>query len=68
MDNSALRELDYGFNMAINTLVSAMGMFAENMNRENQGLSPAYSEKEFQELLDKNGINHNSVLNRWEGR
>lgn len=60
-----LKKLDYGFTMAVNTLVTALGMHWENVQREQEGYTPAYDENAFQDLLNKNGCHHNAVIERW---
>jgi hypothetical protein len=43
-------------------MIEAMGMQAENKQREIMGNSPAYVEDSFMELLTKYGLHHNSVI------
>jgi hypothetical protein len=43
-------------------MIEAMGMQAENKQREILGQSPAYVENSFMQLLDKYGLHHNSVI------
>jgi hypothetical protein len=52
----------YVLAMSVNTLVSAMGMMAENEQRRAGLSSPAYVEKDFQKLLENNGCTHNGIL------
>lgn len=40
--------------------IAMNGMIAENKQREIQGDSMAYTEKDFIELIDKYGIHHNA--------
>ncbi len=42
-------------------LIRAMGMQAENQDREHRGASPAYTEKAFVDIIDEEGIGYNSV-------
>lgn len=43
-------------------LIEMEAMKAENLNREHRGENPAYSAKDFQDLIARYGIGHNSVL------
>ena len=43
-------------------LITAMGMYAANVQRENLGHSMAYTEEAFENLLTQYGIHHNAVL------
>lgn len=60
-----LKNLDYAITMAVNTLVTALGMHWENVQREQNGLSLAYDEKAFEDLLNDNKCHHNAVIERW---
>jgi len=62
MNDLTAREHAYAITMAVNTLVSAMGMVAENKQREIEGKSMAYTEQQFNDLILKNGCHHNGVL------
>jgi len=62
MENHIAKEHAYAITMAVNTMVTAMGMAAENQQRIHRGESLAYTEKEFQDLIDRNGCHHNGVL------
>jgi hypothetical protein len=42
-------------------LIRAMGMQAENQDREHRGAAPAYTEKAFFDIIDEEGIGYNSV-------
>ncbi len=44
------------------------GMVAENQQRIHLGQSPAYVEKDFQELRDRHGIYHNALVAAIYGR
>jgi hypothetical protein len=66
MDTNAMRELDYGIAISVQTLVEAFGMISENMHRYQRGESIAYDDKSFTDLLNKNGVHHNGVLSRWK--
>lgn len=65
LDRRDLQEHAYQITMAVNSLVTAMGMRAENQAREQQGMAPAYGEKEFNEVLDRNGTHHNASIGGW---
>lgn len=43
-------------------MIEAMGMQAENSQRDHRGESMAYVEADFIVLIDKYGIRHNSVV------
>ncbi len=43
-------------------MIEAMGMQAENMQRDALGNSMAYDEDAFMRLLEKYGIHHNAVV------
>jgi hypothetical protein len=63
---STLRKHAYCMTMAIQTLVEAMGMHAENMQRAHRGESMAYDSAAFQKLIIDNGCHHNAVLTHME--
>lgn len=48
--------------MATGALIEAMGMVAENKYREQRGDTIAYTEEAFQEVIQRWGIHHNSVI------
>ena len=52
----------YAFTMAVETMVEAMGMQAENQHRLSRGESIAYTEQSFIDLVNRNGCHHNAVL------
>ena len=43
-------------------LIEAMGMHAENMQREQRGMAMAYNDTAFLDLVNRYGIHHNAVL------
>jgi hypothetical protein len=49
------------------TLIEALGMFAENMQRNHQGMSIAYGEDAFRDLILRSGIHHNGVIQLFHG-
>lgn len=49
------------FGMIVNTLVTAMGMMSENMQRIQNDQSLAYPEQAFEDLLINNGVHHNAL-------
>lgn len=65
IDRDALKELDYGITIAVQALIEAMGMVAENQQRIHRGESLAYTEESFNKLIEKHGIHHNGILSRW---
>lgn len=42
--------------------IEAMGMKADNKQREIEGYSPAYTLKDFVKLIERYGIHHNAVI------
>ena len=63
IDNrQALESHAYAITMAINTLVTAMGMQAENALRLAKNEAIAYPEEAFQKIINDNGTHHNAVL------
>jgi len=65
MTNEVAQELDYGINLAIGSLIQALGMHNENQARLANGNAPAYTKSDFDEISDQ--LSHNAVLSRWEG-
>lgn len=61
-DKEYLRELDYGITMAVKGMITAMGMQAAN-NQHPQ--DQPYTDKDFQKVIEENGLHHNAVLERW---
>jgi len=47
---------------SVAAMIKAMGMQAENKQREALGESMAYTEEQFCELIDEYGISHNAAL------
>jgi hypothetical protein len=67
MDNHIAKNHAYAITMAVNTMVTAMGMMAENQQRIHRGESLAYTEENFQKLINDNGCHHNAVLSiNWD--
>jgi len=62
MNDYIAKEHAYAITMAVNTMVTAMGMVAENKQREIEGKSMAYTEQQFTDLILTNGCHHNGVL------
>lgn len=48
-------------------LVEMEAMKVANVEREQRGLSPAYNEGHFQELIEKYGAHHNAALTTLRG-
>lgn len=48
-------------------LIEAMGMAAENQQRQHRGESMAYTQEAFEALLRKHVIGHNAALSTFEG-
>ncbi len=66
MDSQDAKDLDYGITMAVHTLVIALGMFSENMQRQQLGQSMAHDEEDFLNLIESCGVHHNAVMTRWQ--
>ena len=49
-------------------MIEAMGMHADNMQRQHQGASMAYDGGAFENLINKYGIGHNAALDTALGR
>lgn len=64
MDEQALRDLDYSISVAVGAMIEALGMHAENQIRLSKGDAPAYSYKQFEELMLNRGLHHNAVIER----
>ncbi len=65
--NQHLSSHAYAITMAVSTMVTAMGMQAENQMRLQRGESIAYPEKAFDNLINDNGCHHNGVLSlNWQ--
>ncbi len=52
----------YAVGMIVKTMVEALGMQAENMNRFNKGQTIAYLEDAFIKLEESNGCTHNGLM------
>lgn len=48
-------------------VATAIGMHAENMQRQALGYSMAYGEDAFQKVIDESGCQHNAVMTLLEG-
>lgn len=57
----------YIISQAACAVIEAMGMKAKNQIRKDAGLSLAYGPAQFNNLIDKYGISHNSVLRTLRG-
>ena len=64
-EHDDMKALDIGITMAVATLVEALGMHAENQQRESLGHSMAYVKESFDDLLNRNGCHWNAVISRW---
>jgi hypothetical protein len=60
MDNNGA----YVFGMAVNALVTAIGMVSDNQQALARGESIPYPEKAFLAVLDSTGIHHNALVER----
>lgn len=57
-----LRDIVYTFDMIVNGLIQCNAMIAENKQRECLGHSMTYTEQDFKQLIDTNGIHHNALI------
>ena len=48
--------------MASGALISALGMMAENMQRQQNGESMAYTEADFIRLINQYGVHHSAIV------
>lgn len=62
MDDHALKMHALVITVAVQTLVEAMGMYAENQQCIHRGESLAYDQHAFEALIERNGCHSNSVL------
>ena len=65
MDRNDLREFELGLAACVRSLIETMAMQAENQNRLQRGESIAYTEKQFEEVMERNAIFDNAILQRW---
>lgn len=63
-----LYNIDMGFTLAVRALITAMGMQAENQKRLSDGLSIAYGEDQFNNIITDNDLYYNVVVERWRSR
>ena len=52
----------YVVSQSVAAMIAAMGMAAENKQREHRGESLAYSDKSFFDLIEEFGLGHNNVI------
>jgi hypothetical protein len=65
--NQHLSSHAYAITIAVQTMVEAMGMQAENQQRLRNGEAIAYTEQAFTDLINRNGCCHNGVLSlNWQ--
>lgn len=62
MEAYQLVESNFQFGMIVASMVEAMAMQAENMQRQHRGESMAYTDKDFMNILERNGIDHNALV------
>lgn len=48
-------------------MITAMGMQAENQQREFEGKAMAYTEAAFQKVIEEHGIHHNGIISEIMG-
>jgi len=59
-----LKNIAYHNTMMLQCQITMEAMKAENKQRELEGKSLAYTEKQFIDLINEFGIHHNAVLSR----
>jgi hypothetical protein len=57
----------YMLGMFTQGFIEALGMISENMQRQHQGKSMAYTEEDFQRVINQYGIHHNDILTQLSG-
>lgn len=62
--DSTLIEFSKQINDAVAALIEAKGMEAENMQRQIQGNSMAYTERDFLEILKSHELEYNSMIEK----
>ena len=62
MEYQEARNVAYIIATAVGALIEAMGMIAENQQREITGSSPAFVHEDFIKLIDRSGVHHNAIL------
>ena len=62
MENPDLKEHALQFNMAVSALIELEAMRAANIERERNGLSPAYGESQIREIFDEYGLGYNNCI------
>ena len=62
--DSTLIEFSKQINDAVAALIEAKGMEAENMQRQIQGDSMAYTERDFLEILKSHELEYNSMIEK----
>jgi len=67
MDENQAKEFAYSITIAVQTMVEAMGMQAENQARACRNEPSRYLKADFSALIENNGCHHNAFLARGEG-
>lgn len=62
MDSQQIAQAAYINAQVACAMITAMGMQAENMQRQTLGQSMAYSDHDFSALLEEYGIHHNATV------
>lgn len=53
---------------SITLMVQAMGMHAENMNRQHRGEAVAYVQEHFEKLVNDSGVHWNGAMTMLQGQ
>lgn len=64
METHVLQEFTRQINEAVAALIEMEAMKAQNMARENEGLSPVYSEIHFRSILDTYSFGYNENIEK----
>jgi hypothetical protein len=57
--------LDRGITSAVSGFIEALGMMSENLQRYRRNESMAYTEQDFQELLEDKQLHVDDAVERW---
>lgn len=64
MNEANLREHAMQFNMAVSALIELEAMKTANIEREQNGLSPAYGESQIREIFDEYELGYNNCIEK----
>ena len=64
MDKQIVNQLDFVISNATSAFIEALGMHWTNVERQQNGHSPAYDERSFNNLIEQYELGYNSIVNR----